>query len=88
MRVGVRTEDAFGNPRGGFDGRVMVLLHDAHVSFANSAESSCSSNSASIRSGNEVRTVIRGITKNDPCPIISWAQGSWELSRKGPTDRP
>lgn len=37
MGVGVRTEDAFGNPRGGFDGRVLVIIHGKHVRFASGA---------------------------------------------------
>ena len=35
--VGVRTEDAFGNPKGGFDGRVLVISHAKHVKFVNGA---------------------------------------------------
>ena len=31
---GVRTEDAYGNPAGGFDGRVLVILHSRHVRFS------------------------------------------------------
>ena len=37
MVVGVRTEDAFGNPRAGFDGRVLVVIHGKHVRFAGGA---------------------------------------------------
>ena len=37
MVVGVRTEDAFGNPKGGFDGRVLVISHAKHVKFVNGA---------------------------------------------------
>ena len=33
MEVGVRTEDAFGNPRGGFDGKILVISHARHVRF-------------------------------------------------------
>jgi len=33
MVVGVRTEDAFGNPRGGFDGSTLVISHSPHVRF-------------------------------------------------------
>ena len=34
MVIGVRTEDAFGNPRPGFDGRVLVISHARHVRFS------------------------------------------------------
>jgi len=34
MTVGVRTEDAYGNPSGGFDGRVLVVSHSRHVRFS------------------------------------------------------
>lgn len=39
MSVGVRTEDNFGNPAAGFDGRVLVISHAEHVRFVHDAQS-------------------------------------------------
>ena len=38
MVVGVRTEDAWSNPRGGWDGAVLVVSHSDHVAFQGSGK--------------------------------------------------
>ena len=52
MVLGVRTEDAYGNPRVGWDGSVLVLSPSPHVSFSARA-------GVQIRDAREAKVTIK-----------------------------